>query len=109
MSRITARPGLVTPEELAEMPRHGLEPLVIDLRKNPADGRPKVPGSRWMDLHEGFAMRRPERRLEYDLPAPEEMAAALSRIGATPKRAMVFLDDMGNRWATRAYWVLRYY
>lgn len=103
----TAREGLLTPSELA-LPRTGADVVVVDLRQDRGDGLAKVPGSRHIGLHDGFAMGREDRGLHYDLPTPEELAAALSALGATPASTLVFLDDMGNRWATRAYWVMRY-
>jgi thiosulfate/3-mercaptopyruvate sulfurtransferase len=83
--------------------------LVIDLRHDPNDGLPAIPGSVWADLHDGFAQQRPGRNLSYDLPRPEELAAALAGLGVGPGTDVVLADDMGNRWATRVYWLLRYF
>jgi thiosulfate/3-mercaptopyruvate sulfurtransferase len=104
-----SRPGLITPSELADRLQSAQAPAVIDLRQRPDDGEGKIPGSVWIGLHDGFAMERPDRNLHYDLPTPGELAAAMGRLGLTPGSAVVFADDMGNRWATRALWVLRYY
>lgn len=70
---------------------------------------PKVPGSVWLDLHDGFAQRRPGRGLDYDLPSAEEFADALSRTGATTDREIVIADDAGSRRSTRVFWLLRYF
>ncbi|MEA2646698.1 MAG: thiosulfate/3-mercaptopyruvate sulfurtransferase [Chloroflexota bacterium] len=105
-----ARAGLVSAAGLVERLRQDPSGTrVIDLRPDPADGRPGIPGAAWADLHDGFAQRRPERNLAYDLPRPEEFAAALSKLGIVPDTDVVLADDMGNRWATRVYWLLRYF
>ncbi len=85
------------------------ELAVVDLRQDANDGRPKIPGSVWADLHDGFAQVRPDRNLTYDLPTAEEFAAAMRRLGIAPRSTVVLADDMGNRWATRAFWILRYF
>lgn len=107
---VSGRPGLVSAVELGRRLTAGETGIVvIDMRQDPADERPKIPGSVLATLHDGFAMPRPERRLQYDLPRPEEFADALSRLGATPDSEIVIADEMGNRWATRVYWLLRYF
>lgn len=104
------RRGLISVDALtARLEEVGQGLAVVDMRKDRADGLPGIPGSAWVDLHDGFAQRRPDRALNYDLPRPEELAASLSRLGIGPGTEVVFADDMLNRWATRAYWVLRYY
>jgi thiosulfate/3-mercaptopyruvate sulfurtransferase len=82
---------------------------VVDLRQQRNDGAPRIPGSVWISLHDGFAQARPERNLVYDLPSPSEFAEALSGLGITPQTRVVLADDMGNRWSTRVYWLLKYY
>jgi thiosulfate/3-mercaptopyruvate sulfurtransferase len=82
---------------------------VIDLRQRRDDGGPKIPESAWISLHDGFAQARADRNLHYDLPSPAEFAEALSRLGIKPQTRVVLADDMGNRWATRVYWLLQYY
>ncbi|MHB8510371.1 MAG: sulfurtransferase [Candidatus Dormibacteria bacterium] len=106
---MTGRRGLMTVMELARSLAEPVPPLVVDLRQDRDKIAPRVPGSVWADLHDGFAMRRPDATLNYDLPTPGEVASLLGRLGASPVSQIVFSDDMGNRWATRAYWVLRYY
>ncbi|MGI8607720.1 MAG: sulfurtransferase [Candidatus Dormibacteria bacterium] len=104
------RKGLVSTTELATLLKANPPgSVVVDLRQDRADGLGVIPGSVWVDLHDGFAQRRPERELSYDLPRPDEVAASLGRLGISPHTDVVLADDMGNRWATRAYWVLRYY
>jgi thiosulfate/3-mercaptopyruvate sulfurtransferase len=104
------RPGLITADALAsELDQVGRGLAIVDLRQDRDDGRPKIPGSAWISLHDGFAQARPERNLQYDLPSPDEFADALSRLGVTPETAVVLADDMGNRWSTRLYWLLSYY
>jgi thiosulfate/3-mercaptopyruvate sulfurtransferase len=102
------RTGLIAAYELASRVGDiGKDLVFIDMREGAP--LPKVPGSVWFDLHDGFAQHRPGRGLDYDLPSPEEFAATLSRAGATPDSAIILADDAGNRRATRAYWLLRYY
>jgi thiosulfate/3-mercaptopyruvate sulfurtransferase len=101
--------GLVTAADVAQRVGDiGQNLVFIDMRQDPRS-RPWVPGSAWLDLHDGFAQHRPDRGLGYDLPSPEEFASALSRAGANPESEIVIADDAGNRRATRAYWLLQYY
>lgn len=107
---MSERKGLVSAAALAaRLDDMGPSLAVLDLRQKRDDGLGVIPGSTWVDLHDGFAQRRPERNLNYDLPRPEEIAASLSRLGIGPGTEVVLADDMGNRWATRAYFVLSYY
>lgn len=102
------RTGLITADKLASrVAEIGKDLVCIDLRERAP--LPKVPGSVWFDLHDGFAQHRPDRGLDYDLPSPKELAGTLSRAGATLDSEIVLADDAGNRRATRAYWLLRYY
>jgi thiosulfate/3-mercaptopyruvate sulfurtransferase len=107
---VSLRAGLVSADELAAVLGR-VEPglRVVDLRQQRNDGAPRVPGSAWTNLHDGFAQARPERNLEYDLPGPGEFAEALSRLGITPQTRVILADDSGNRWSTRVYWLLKYY
>jgi thiosulfate/3-mercaptopyruvate sulfurtransferase len=108
--RLTSRQEICSAEELAaELPRGDPGLRVVDLRQESNDGAPRIPGSAWTNLHDGFAQARPERHLEYDLPRPGEFAAALSRLGIGSQTRIVLADDMGNRWSTRVYWLLQYY
>ena len=101
---------MISADELAEeLGRPGSEITVIDLRENRKDGKAKIPRSRWISLHDGFAQARPARNLEYDLPDPGEFAGALSGLGIEPQTDIVLADDRGNRWSTRVYWLLKYY
>ena len=103
------RAGRTSTDELAQRVEDIGKGLVfIDMRES-GHGHPKVPGSAWLDLHDGLAQHRPDRGLGYDLPSPEEFASALSRAGASPESEIVIADDAGNRRATRAYWILRYF
>ena len=107
---MSSRPGLISASELAARQSAGdTDLVVVDLRQDAGDGRAKIPGSAWISLHDGFAQPRPERNLNYDLPSAEEFASAMRRLGINPRSTAVFADDMGNRWATRAYWILRYF
>lgn len=107
---MTGRNGLITVEALsARLDEVGPGLVVVDMRRERGDGKSWIPGSVWIDLHDGFAMRRPDRNLTYDLPRPEELGASLGRLGITPQTEVVFADDMLNRWATRAYWVMRHH
>ena len=103
------RRGLVDTETLAGWLRGEVLPVVIDLRQDPADGRPVIPGAVHARLHDGFAQHRADRNLHYDLPTAAEFASAMQRAGVTPGTDLVLTDDMRNRWATRVYWLLRYF
>lgn len=104
------RSGLLGAAELGKrLGEIGQGLVVVDMREDRDDQRPKIPGSVWTTLHDGFAQRRPDRNLGYDLPTPAEFAQALSALGATPDSEIVIADASGNRWATRVYWLLRYY
>jgi thiosulfate/3-mercaptopyruvate sulfurtransferase len=107
---LNSRPGLVSADQLAaELRQSDSDLRVVDLRQQREDGVAKVPGSAWIDLHDGFAQARPELNLHYDLPSPTEFAEALARLGIAPQSRVVLADDMGNRWSTRVYWLLKYY
>jgi len=104
-----SRQGLISAPELAERLNSPKPPVVVELRQDPHDAKPTIPGAVGTTLHDGFAMIRSEQELMYDLPSPAEFSAALSRLGITPDSEIVLADDMGNRWATRGYWLLKYY
>jgi thiosulfate/3-mercaptopyruvate sulfurtransferase len=104
------RSGLLDAAELGNrLGEIGAGLTVVDMRDDRDDPRPRIPGSVWAGLHEGFAQLRPDRNLAYDLPTPEEFATTLAGLGAAPDTEIVLLDDSGNRRATRVYWLLRYY
>ncbi|HEY8740081.1 MAG TPA: rhodanese-like domain-containing protein [Candidatus Dormibacteraeota bacterium] len=107
---MNARNGLISPAALAErLGEVGPKLAIVDLREKRDDGRPVIPGSAWASLHDGFAQIREDRGLMYDLPRPDEFAASLGRLGIGPDTEVVLADGHRNRWATRAYWVLRYH
>jgi thiosulfate/3-mercaptopyruvate sulfurtransferase len=107
---MSSRPGLISAVGLARRVHEG-EPdlVVVDLRQDANDGKPKIPGSVWVSLHDGFAQVRPDRNLNYDLPTADEFAGSMRRLAIGPRSTVVLADDMGNRWATRAFWILRYF
>ncbi|MEA2682559.1 MAG: thiosulfate/3-mercaptopyruvate sulfurtransferase [Chloroflexota bacterium] len=107
---MTERKGLISASALADRRGEAGDTLaIIDMRENRDDGGPVIPGSVWVSLHDGFAQRRPGRGLDYDMPGAAEVAESMSRLGIGPETDIVLTDDHRNRWATRAYWVLRYY
>jgi thiosulfate/3-mercaptopyruvate sulfurtransferase len=107
---MATRKGLISAAELAaRLSEVGPGLAVVDLREHRDDGRPVIPGSVWVSLHDGFAQPREDPPRMYDLPRPDELAASLGRLGIGPGTEVVFADDHRNRWSTRAYWVLRYY
>jgi thiosulfate/3-mercaptopyruvate sulfurtransferase len=103
------RKGLISAQKLDVKLRSKSPPIVVELRQDPGDGRPAIPGAVGTTLHNGFAMIRPELELQYDLPDATEFAGALGRLGISPDSNVVLADDMSNRWATRVYWLLKYY
>jgi thiosulfate/3-mercaptopyruvate sulfurtransferase len=107
---MSGRRGLISPAALAaRLDEVGRGLAVVDMRESRDDGRPVIPASVWVSLHDGFAQGRPGRALMYDLPRPDEVAASLAGLGIGPETEVIFADGHRNRWATRAYWVLKYY
>jgi thiosulfate/3-mercaptopyruvate sulfurtransferase len=103
------RKGLLSVEELATRLEADRPPAVVELYQDAASARPAIPGAVRTTLHRGFAMIRPDQNLQYDVPTPAEFASALGELGITPQTEIVLADEMGNRWATRVYWLLSYY
>jgi len=98
------RPGLLAVDQL-----EGGGWTVVEILAEPPAGGGHLPGAVATTLHRSFALQRPGRNLDYDLPSAEEFAAEMARLGLTPGANVVFADEGMNRWATRAYWLCRYY
>ena len=64
-----------------------------------------LPGSVHADLLGGFSA--PGTGLHFSRPTPDDLAAALADLGATPDADLVIYDDGGMTWASRLWWMLR--
>jgi thiosulfate/3-mercaptopyruvate sulfurtransferase len=64
-----------------------------------------IPGSVHIDLLGEFSA--PDAPLHFTRPEPEQLAAALARIGAGPGTHIVVYDAGEMTWASRVWWMLR--
>lgn len=109
-------PQLVTPGWLAE---HLGEPNVrpIDVRwylTEPGRGRQEyleghIPGAVFLDIDGDLAAPRGSGPGRHPLPSAEHFAAAASRAGIGPSTHVVAYDSSGGAYATRVWWLLRYF
>lgn len=106
---------LITAEELATRLD---EVTVLDVRWNlGAPGRPApsgraeyedghIPGSRWVDLETELAAPSSGPGGRHPLPEPEVFTAAMQRVGVSPERPVVVLDNGSVMGAARLWWML---
>jgi len=66
-----------------------------------------IPGAAFVDLDADLAA--PPAAGRHPLPDPEHFAAAMRRCGVSPDRPVVVLDDAGNTFAARCWWLLRHH
>ncbi len=108
------RQVLITATELAQALEQEGAPQVFDCRARLGDldaGRRlweagHVPGSLHLDLDRDLAAE-PGAGGRHPLPSADDFAATLRRLGVTPQRPVVVLDDMGGQLAaSRAWWML---
>ncbi|MEE2034208.1 sulfurtransferase [Rhodococcus chondri] len=67
--------------------------------------RAHLPGSAHADLLGDFSA--PDTALHFTRPAPEQLAAALARLGVEPHSEIVVYDHGAMTWAARLWWMLR--
>lgn len=108
------RQVLIIATELAQALEQEGAPQVFDCRARLGDldaGRRlweagHVPGSLHLDLDRDLAAE-PGAGGRHPLPSADDFAATLRRLGVTPQRPVVVLDDMGGQLAAaRAWWML---
>ncbi|QEM81388.1 sulfurtransferase [Halomonas binhaiensis] len=91
-------------------------PLVLDCRfrlMDPGEGHAlwrqgHIPGSHYLSLDEDLSARQGGGR--HPLPSKMAFSATLRRLGLSPERPVVVLDDMGGQLAAaRAWWMLAHW
>ncbi|ADG73369.1 Rhodanese domain protein [Cellulomonas flavigena DSM 20109] len=85
---------------------HGdLEPYTAEpLRDAYLEGH--VPGAGFVDVTHELSDTAAEQL--FTLPAPEALAAAFGAVGVGDDTHVVVYDNVGNAWATRVWWLLRW-
>ena len=81
--------------------------ILIDLRGEDAYAASHIPGA--IRLQAGGSFQKEIEGVPGLIPPPEDIAAVLGSIGATPDHTLVFYDARGSIWASRALWVLAVY
>jgi thiosulfate/3-mercaptopyruvate sulfurtransferase len=92
------------------------EPAVIDCRfdlMNPEGGRRAylaghVPGARYADLNKDLSAPIGPDSGRHPLPAPQDLAATLDRLGIGNATQVIAYDDTGGSFAARLWWLLRW-
>lgn len=77
---------------------------IVDLRSR-GYGEGHIPGAVWLDNN---AIRIANRPPTY-LPAPQEFAQAMSRLGISNTTRVIAYDDRGGIYAARLWWILNHY
>ncbi|WP_040950621.1 sulfurtransferase [Gorillibacterium massiliense] len=68
-----------------------------------------LPGAVYFDLERDLSAPVGEHGGRHPLPSPEELAWKLGRAGIGPETRVVAYDDQGGSYASRFWWLLRYY
>ena len=112
---VTALPTpLVSPEQLIAALAGGATPLLIDCSFDLADSgagerafaQGHLPGAIHAHLDRDLAGAKTGRNGRHPLPARDDWATTLARLGVTPARAVVVYDAQGGMYAARAWWML---
>ncbi|MBL8095219.1 MAG: sulfurtransferase [Anaerolineales bacterium] len=107
---------LITPTELAAgLGDHAL--TVVDCRfdlAQPAWGDAQyplahIPGAVYAHLDRDLSGAKTGSNGRHPLPEPADFRAAMSRLGIGPGVAVVAYDQADGMWASRLWWLLRYY
>jgi len=95
-----------------------LEPLVFDCRRGTADDERgalaflagRIPGAFHLHLDDDLSAPLDEGVLggRHPLPHPDDLQALMRRHGLTGGRPVVACDDVGNPYAARLWWMLRW-
>ena len=105
---------LVSPEQLRGAIAAGVAPLIVDCSFDLADTaagerafeQAHLPGAIYVHLDRDLAGAKTGRNGRHPLPARDDWAATLARLGVTPARAVVLYDAQGGMYAARAWWML---
>src|SRR5450755_1653072 len=89
---------------------------VIDCRfdlLNPEGGRRAylaghIPGARYADLNKDLSAPISPNSGRHPLPAPQDFAAILGRLGIGNATQVIAYDDAGGSFAARLWWLLRW-
>ena len=109
--------GYARPELLAEpdwLWEHREDPTIriVDCTTTEVYQRAHVPGAVRLPVHP-FLKTEPDPMAHMNEPlhviGAGDFAAAMSTIGVTNDTTVVAYDSVGHHWATRLWWVLRYY
>lgn len=65
-----------------------------------------IPGTQFADLL--GELSDPDGEYEFDVPSPENFAAAMGALGVGDDSRVVIYDTMGMSWAARVWWMLRW-
>lgn len=76
----------------------------VNGRANYASGH--IPTAGFADLMGDLSD--PDSPLQFGMPAPEQFAAAMEKLGVGDDSRVVLYDAMGSSWAARVWWMLRW-
>ncbi|HXF57257.1 MAG TPA: sulfurtransferase, partial [Actinomycetota bacterium] len=101
--------------EAAWVARHLEHPdlVVADVRWDPDGSAHRryeeghLPGAVFVDVDRDLSAPRSPGSGRHPLPAPEDFAAAMARLGIGDGTAVVAYDDAGGAYAARLWWMLR--
>jgi len=98
--------------ELADEPNVAVVDCRFDLL-HPEGGRRAylkghIPGARYADLNKDLSAPISPNSGRHPLPAPQDFAATLDRLGIGNATQVVAYDDAGGSFAARAWWLLRW-
>jgi thiosulfate/3-mercaptopyruvate sulfurtransferase len=116
MPDIALSTPLVSPEHLRAALAAGATPLIIDCGFDLADvgagerafAEGHLPRAVHAHLDRDLAGAKTGRNGRHPLPARDDWAATLARLGVTRGRAVVVYDAQGGMYAARAWWMLRW-
>lgn len=103
---------LIAPSQLRELQ----DPLILDCRFDLADPEAgarayaagHIPGAHYLHLDRDLAGAKTGANGRHPLPAREDFAALLRRLGLRAGRQVVCCDTQGGPYAARAWWMLRW-
>ena len=107
---------LVSAEELSGLVAEG-SALIFDCRfdlKHPGQGfqsylSAHLPGAHYANLDDNLSGRVTRRSGRHPVPFPRSFASFLARSGFTPKSKVVAYDAHGGAFASRLWWLMKYF